>query len=136
MFLRCKTRKKDGKTHRYWSVVESCRTRGGKIVQRHVLYLGEINDAQRAAWCKTIEVVEAGRVAARQIARHPNWTAPWCKCAWSGCVLSARASGGRAGSPWSCGGGCNWMSSGHRGCPPAARAPLGSTCSRRWSSIG
>jgi hypothetical protein len=37
MFLRCKSRKKDGKTHRYWSVVESCRTKQGKIVQRHVL---------------------------------------------------------------------------------------------------
>jgi hypothetical protein len=49
MFLRCKTRKKDGKTHRYWSVVENCRTKHGKVVQRHVLYLGEINDAQRSA---------------------------------------------------------------------------------------
>ena len=82
MFLRCKTRKKDGKTHRYWSVVESCRTRGGKIVQRHVLYLGEINDAQRAAWCKTIEVVEAGRGAASQIAIFPeDRQAPELDCA-------------------------------------------------------
>jgi hypothetical protein len=82
MFLRCKTRKKDGKTHRYWSVVESCRTRGGKIVQRHVLYLGEINDAQRAAWCKTIEVVEAGRRAASQIAIFPeDRQAPELDCA-------------------------------------------------------
>ena len=48
MFLRCKTRKKDGKTHRYWSVVENCRRKGGGMVQRHVLYLGEINASQRA----------------------------------------------------------------------------------------
>lgn len=82
MFLRCKTRKKDGKTHRYWSVVESCRTRGGKIVQRHVLYLGEINDAQRAAWCKSIEVVEAGRGAATQMAIFPeDRQAPELECA-------------------------------------------------------
>jgi len=72
VFLRCKTRKKDGKTHRYWSVVESCRTKQGKIVQRHVLYLGEINDAQRAAWCKSIEVVQAGGKAAMQMAIFPE----------------------------------------------------------------
>ena len=82
MFLRCKTRKKDGKIHRYWSVVESCRTRGGKIVQRHVLYLGEINDAQRAAWCKSIEVVEAGCRAATQMAIFPeDRQAPELDCA-------------------------------------------------------
>jgi len=82
MFLRCKTRKKDGKTHRYWSVVESCRTKQGKVVQRHVLYLGEINDAQRAAWCKTIEVVEAGSRAARQMAIFPeDRAAPELDCA-------------------------------------------------------
>jgi len=44
MFLRCKVRQKDGKQHRYWSVVENTRVAGGRVVQRHVLYLGEIND--------------------------------------------------------------------------------------------
>src|SRR5260370_8931151 len=44
MFLRCKVRRKDGKQHRYWSVVENTRVAGGRVVQRHVLYLGEIND--------------------------------------------------------------------------------------------
>ena len=58
MFVRCKRRFKDGKEHRYWSVVETVRVRGGRVVQRHVLYLGEINDSQRAAWCRSIEVVE------------------------------------------------------------------------------
>ena len=58
MFLRATTRKKDGKVHRYWSVVQNRRVKGGRVVQRHVLYLGEINDAQRSAWCKTIEVLE------------------------------------------------------------------------------
>ena len=57
MFLRAKTRFKDGKEHRYWSIVESRRTASGRVVQRHVLYLGEINDSQKAAWCKTIEVL-------------------------------------------------------------------------------
>jgi hypothetical protein len=82
MFLRCKTRKKDGKTHRYWSVVESCRTKQGRIVQRHVLYLGEINDAQRAAWCKSIEVVQAGSKSAMQMAIFPeDRPAPELDCA-------------------------------------------------------
>jgi predicted dithiol-disulfide oxidoreductase (DUF899 family) len=47
MFLRCTQRKKDGKEHRYWSIVENRRCSGGKIVQRPVLYLGEVNDSQR-----------------------------------------------------------------------------------------
>src|ERR1700732_3478601 len=50
MFLRCKVRRKDGKQHRYWSVVENTRVGGGRVVQRHVLYLGEINDPQEVAW--------------------------------------------------------------------------------------
>jgi hypothetical protein len=40
MFLRFKDRWKDGKQHRYWSVVENTRVAGGRVVQRHVLYLG------------------------------------------------------------------------------------------------
>src|ERR1700730_12974416 len=63
MFLRKTPRKKDGKTHDYWSVVENKRVAGGRVVQRHVLYLGEINSSQAAVWRKAIEVLddEAGR---------------------------------------------------------------------------
>ena len=53
MFLRSQCRKKGGKEHTYWSVVENQRLHGGRVVQRQVLYLGEINDSQRAAWRKT-----------------------------------------------------------------------------------
>jgi hypothetical protein len=60
MFLRCKVRRKDGKQHRYWSVVENTRVASGRVVQRHVLYLGEINDSQELAWRRSIEVLEAG----------------------------------------------------------------------------
>src|SRR6202035_2349699 len=60
MFLRCKVRRKDGKQHRYWSVVENTRVGGGRVVQRHVLYLGEINDTQELAWRRSIAVVEDG----------------------------------------------------------------------------
>ena len=45
-------RKKNGKEHSYWSLVENRRVAGGRVVQRHVLYLGEINDAQERAWRK------------------------------------------------------------------------------------
>ena len=54
MYVRCRRRFKDGKEHRYWSVVESCRRRDGRVVQRQVLHLGEINDGQRAAWCRAV----------------------------------------------------------------------------------
>jgi transposase len=60
MFLRATTRKKDGKLHHYFSVVENKRVRGGRVVQRHVLYLGEINSSQELAWRKSIEVFEEG----------------------------------------------------------------------------
>jgi hypothetical protein len=71
MFLRCTTRKKDGKEHRYWNVVENRRISGGRVVQRQVLYLGEINDSQREAWRKTIEVFEDGGTTA-QMALFPE----------------------------------------------------------------
>jgi transposase len=58
MFLRCHRRTKDGKEHRYYSVEESRRLQSGKVVQRRVLYLGEINDSQQAAWRKTLEVFD------------------------------------------------------------------------------
>jgi hypothetical protein len=58
MFLRSTNRKKDGKDHRYFSIVENRRLPGGKTVQRMVLYLGEINDQQQAAWRKTLEVFD------------------------------------------------------------------------------
>src|SRR5271157_4695247 len=71
MFLRCKTRIKDGKEHRYWSIVENKRCAGNKVVQRHVLYLGEINDGQEAAWQKSIEVFEQGQAQPRTLALFP-----------------------------------------------------------------
>jgi hypothetical protein len=72
MFLRATIRKKDGKEHRYWSVVENRRLRGGRIVQRHVLYLGEINSSQELGWRKSIEVLEEGARAPRTLALFPE----------------------------------------------------------------
>jgi transposase len=58
MFLRSHTRIKDGKEHRYYTVVESRRLQSGKVAQRQVLYLGEINDSQQASWRRTLEVFD------------------------------------------------------------------------------
>jgi transposase len=58
MFLRSIHRKKDGKDHRYFSIVENQRIASDKTVQRTVLYLGEINDQQQAAWRKTLSVFD------------------------------------------------------------------------------
>ena len=58
MFLRDTNRKKDGKDHRYFSIVENRRLVGGETAQRTVLYLGEINDRQQASWRKTLEVFD------------------------------------------------------------------------------
>ena len=80
MFVRCKMRRKDGKEHRYWSVVENVRVRGGRVVQRQVLYLGEINDSQRAAWCRSIAVLDE-TAGARQLALFPaDRAAPVLDC--------------------------------------------------------
>jgi transposase len=72
MFLRRSTRKKNGKEHHYWSIVENKRCAGDRIVQRHVLYLGEINDQQQAAWQKTIDVFEPGQPQPRTVALFPE----------------------------------------------------------------
>ena len=70
MFVRAKRRIKDGKEHRYWSVVENCRNPDGRVAQRQVLYLGEINDSQRAAWCRSVEVL-CGGSGPKQVALFP-----------------------------------------------------------------
>jgi hypothetical protein len=72
MFLRKTQRKKDGKTHEYWSVVENKRVAGGRVVQRHVLYLGEINSSQAAVWRKAIEVLDEDAGHRRTMALFPE----------------------------------------------------------------
>ena len=71
MFLKCHPRIKDGKEHRYWSVVENRRCGRDKFVQRQVLYLGEINDSQRESWCRTIEVFDEKRERTLPLALFP-----------------------------------------------------------------
>src|SRR3989454_4713257 len=72
MFLRSTTRKKDGKDHRYFSVVENRRVSSGKTVQRMVVYLGEINDTQQAAWLKTLDVFDEQEQRSRTLSLFPD----------------------------------------------------------------
>ena len=72
MFLRSTNRKKDGKDHRYFSVVENQRVSGSRTVQRTVLYLGEINDTQQAGWRKTLAVFDEDRQETRNLSLFPD----------------------------------------------------------------
>ncbi|MGH9790776.1 MAG: IS1634 family transposase [Candidatus Acidiferrales bacterium] len=72
MYLKCNRRFKDGKEHRYWSLVESRRCAGGRVVQRPVLYLGEINDSQREAWIRSIEAFDEDACCQRRLTLFPS----------------------------------------------------------------
>jgi transposase len=72
MFLRSTTRKKNGKDHEYFSIVENKRVAAGRVVQRHVLYLGEINSSQQEAWRKTVEIFEDGQTQPKTVALFPE----------------------------------------------------------------
>jgi hypothetical protein len=130
MFLRAKKRFKDGKEHRYWSIVENRRCSVNRVVQRHVLYLGEINDVQQKAWCKTIDVIEENGATSQmalfaqdrqaptlehevvhvklnelQLKRPRQWGACWLACElWDQLKLdefwSSRLKANRQGTRW------------------------------------
>jgi transposase len=72
MFLRQNKRRKNGKTHRYYTVVENRRISGGGTTQRQVLYLGEINDTQQQAWRRTLEVFDEDRNQYCQLSLFPD----------------------------------------------------------------
>jgi len=69
MFLRATKRKKDGKEHRYWSVVENVRPASGPAHQKTLLYLGDLNDSQHAAWTKALTVfnTDSGQAETRSL---------------------------------------------------------------------
>ena len=71
MYLRCNRRFKDGKEHCYWNIVEAKRCTDGRVVQRQVLYLGEINDRQREVWCRVIEAFDEHTQRRTQLALFP-----------------------------------------------------------------
>jgi len=76
MFLRCSKRRKDGKEHLYWSVVENRRLPDQRVVQRHVLYLGELNGVQESSWRKTVALFGQDEDTPRQVALFPEEHAP------------------------------------------------------------
>ena len=71
MHLKCRVRRKDGKEHRTWSIVESRRV-AGRVVHHHVLYLGEVNDRQKASWEKAVSVVDESSGTMRQLELLPE----------------------------------------------------------------
>jgi transposase len=75
MYLKCHKRRKDGKEHRYWSVVESVRTRRG-VMKRQLLYLGEINDSQQAQWCSALDVLDESSDSFKQMSFFPEDRTP------------------------------------------------------------
>jgi hypothetical protein len=77
MFLRAIKRVKDGKEHRYFSVVESVRLPGARHpVQKPLLYLGELNDSQQAAWSKALLVADAATAETRPLRLFPDDRTP------------------------------------------------------------
>ena len=72
MFLRKTERRKNGKTHLYWSVVENQRLDSGRVVQRHLLYLGEINSSQAESWRRAIEVFDEDQGRSRSLVLFPD----------------------------------------------------------------
>lgn len=71
MYLKCHRRLKDGKEHRYWSIAEKRRCAGGRVVDRHVLYLGEINDSQKEEWVRCIEAFDVAGQRQMRLALFP-----------------------------------------------------------------
>ena len=98
VFLKCRTRRKDGKTHRSWSIVESRRYPGGKVAHHHVLYLGELSDSQQHSWQRTLEVIDERTGEPRQLALFPTGEAPERK-AGAAPALQVRLAGLRLSRP-------------------------------------
>lgn len=134
-FLQCHRRFKNGKDHCYWSIAEKVRTRRG-WVQRHLLYLGEINDSQKAAWTKTVDVFDAPRQQTQELALYPadraipEHAAEYGVAAQVSSRCDGRASGAPAGWAASCGINSIWTSSGRSDCPTPARELAGAMCWR------
>ena len=146
MFLRKTERKKDGKTHNYWSVVENKRVAGGRVVQRHVLYLGEINSTQAEVWRKAIEVLDKDSGRSRTMALFPEDrctaiaadapTLPSFNFVFPTDGYAGHGSGAPAGWRDNCGVSCRWTAFEPTGCRRAAKLRDGTRSCRYWSHTG
>jgi hypothetical protein len=110
MYLKCHSRVKDGKEHHYYSIAEKVPCAGGRRVERHVFYLGEINDSQKEAWLKQIEAFDLGTqqqtkltlLASDRLCRQaPRRTR--CKCAYPNFAFTVPGNGAPAGCLCACG---------------------------------
>lgn len=72
MYLRANNRKKNGKTHCYFNVVEKRYLPNGESLQWQVLYLGELNSVQETAWRKTLKVLDGKSEEARNLSLFPE----------------------------------------------------------------
>jgi hypothetical protein len=136
-FLHCHHRFKNGKDHCYWSIAEKVRTARG-WVQRHILYLGEINDSQKEAWTKVTDVFDTARDHTRPLALYPAERAVPEHASEYGVqvrlgefVLRRPRQWGAAGWDASYGISCSWRSFGATGCLIRGRALAGGMCSKR-----
>src|SRR5213596_1721091 len=100
MFLRHTKRKKDGKEHRYWSIVENRRIGGGRVVQRPLLYLGEITDSQELAWRKSIAILEEGALQPRTHTMISRVPFPNCRSGVIGLAIAGNPENDGHLSPW------------------------------------
>ena len=144
MFLRRIERRKNGKTHLYWSVVENKRLDGGRVVQRRVLYLGEINSSQAETWRKAVEVFDAETDGSQTLALFPEdrceavaddfLGGAGCVCPIFACIV--RGNGAPVGWPGSCGDTCNSIGSGPSACRRAGSERAGTRFCKSWSPTG
>jgi hypothetical protein len=139
MFLRSNTRIKDGKRHRYYTVVESRRLQSGKVAQRQVLYLGEINDSRQAAWRRTPEVFDEARQQITPLSLFPEDRPVPADAIDSVQVKlgemkleSERGPTATAGWAANCGDSCNWIGSGRGNCRRGGKVWRGRRCWNCW----
>ena len=78
MFLKRRVRKKDGKEHVHYALCESLRVHSGRVVQRQVLHLGELNTTQTESWQRTLEIIneEDGARLQRRLFSDRDGAAP------------------------------------------------------------
>jgi transposase len=62
MFLKRLTRRKNGKLHTYWALIESMRTQRGPR-HRTVAYLGELGRSERAGWAEVRRLLDGAAPA-------------------------------------------------------------------------
>jgi hypothetical protein len=130
---------KNGKDHCYWSIAEKVRTHRG-WVQRHLLYLGEINDSKKAAWTKLTEVFDPQSEQTMPLALYPADRQVPDHAAAYGVQVRLSEFVLRRPRQWgACWVGCQlwdqlqleefWR----QRLPTRAKGPAGVTCCRRWS---